>query len=351
MIESLFEQSSHYHAAESTEYRGIRMAARFAAVDLECAAARESAAVIDRSHRGLLVARGDDRKSWLNNLVTNVVSTLGDNEGNYAFATDVKGRTQFDLNVLSLPHELWLDIDLMTVEAAKSHLERYLITEIVELHIASEDFARIGCAGPRADRAAKTLGVSNFSPMAALSSVTIDESGARLVRHDFLGLPGFELIVPASQAADWWQRMVTDCGATPIGVYAAEALRIEAGIPAWGFDIDESVIPPETGQFERGINHNKGCYLGQEIIERMRSFGSLGKRLVRLTLDSGEGLTTPIRIERNGSHVGRLTSLVRHPPGDSWIGLGYLRTSLSDFDNLTVGDPPHPVHLVDPNAG
>lgn len=351
MIESLFEQSSHYQAAESIEYRGVRMAARFSTVELEYAAARESAAVIDRSHRGLIVARGEDRKSWLNNLVTNVLVTLGDNEGNYAFATDVKGRTQFDLNVLSLPQELWLDIDLITVEAAKSHLERYLIAEDVELHIASKEFARIGCAGPQAERAAKALGVSNFSPMASLSSVTIDESGARLVRHDFLGLPGFELIVPAPEAANWWVRLAADCGATPIGVHAADALRIEAGIPVWGFDIDQSVIPPETGQFERGINHNKGCYLGQEIIERMRSFGSIGKRLVRLAVESGEGLTTPTRINHDASHVGRLTSLVRHPSSDSWIGLGYLRTSLSDFDKLTVGDPPQPVHLIDPNAG
>ena len=342
--ESPFAASQRYTPEQTTVYRGVRMAACFAGIKPEYLAAYMRVALFDRSHRGLIVARGGDRKAWLNNLITNAVDALGDNEGTYAFATDVKGRTQFDLNVLAAPTELLLDVDRLIAADAKAHLERYLITEDIELEIVSDRFARIGCAGHEANRVAKSLGVDNFTPMATLSSAAID-GDARLFRHDFAGKPGFELIVPAAKAVSWWDRLVVDCGATPCGLDAAEVLRIEARIPAWGIDIDNTVIPPETGQIERGISYTKGCYLGQEIIERMRSFGSLGRRLTRFVMDDGQDLTPPLPITRDAKQAGRLTSLARHPTGERWMALGYLRTSITDADELIVGEPPRPISV------
>jgi folate-binding protein YgfZ len=346
-VDSAFAGATNYAATETRLFRGVQMAGLFGSAGDEYNAARQGAVVFDRSHRGLIVARGADRKTWLNNLVTNAVATLGDNEGNYAFATDVKGRTQFDLNVLSTPNELWLDIDLPTTVDAKSHLERYLIVEDVELEIASDRFARLACAGPTAKRVADALGVGNFAPMAALASAVVGDGQARLVRHDFVGMPGFELIVPASEATAWWDRLIRDCEAVPVGVDTAELLRVEAGIPAWGADIDQTVIPPETGQIERGISYVKGCYLGQEIIERMRSYGSIRRRLVRLATDDGDGLDIPAPITQSAANVGRVTSLVRHPTAGHWIALGYLRTSVAEADDLTVGDPPRAIHAIE----
>ncbi|MCH7873121.1 MAG: aminomethyl transferase family protein, partial [Planctomycetes bacterium] len=330
----------------TTVHRGVTMAARFAPLEREYLAANKQAALFDRSHRGLIVARGGDRKTWLNNLITNVVATLGDNEGSYAFATDVKGRTQFDLNVLSAPSELLLDVDRLITPDAQAHLERFLITEDVELEIVSDAFARIGCSGPQANRVAKSLGVENFTPMPSLSSVAIAGGDVRLFRHDFAGQPGFELIVPAREAVIWWDRLIADCGVTPCGIDTAEVLRIEAALPAWGADIDGAVIPPETGQIERGISYHKGCYLGQEVIERMRSHGSLGRRLTRFVMDDGQGLTPPLPITRDAKQAGRITSLAQHPSGERWIALGYLRTSITDPDGLTVGDPPRPIRVA-----
>ena len=343
--ESPFEASQRYTPEQTTDHRGVSMAAHFARVEQEYLAANQRAALFDRSHRGLIVARGGDRKSWLNNLITNVVAELGDNEGCYAFATDVKGRAQFDLNVLATPDELLLDVDRLIAADARAHLDRYLITEDVELEIVSDSFARIGCAGPQANHVAKSLGVANFTPMPSLSSATIAGGDVRLIRHDFIGHPGFELIVPAAEAVSWWDRLVGDCGVTPCGLDAAEALRIEAGLPAWGADIDSAVIPPETGQIERGISYHKGCYLGQEVIERMRSHGSLARRLTRFVMDDGQGLTLPLPITRDTKQVGRLTSLARHPTGKHWIALGYLRTSIADAEGLTVGEPPRPIRI------
>jgi folate-binding protein YgfZ len=343
--ESAFIGSPGYQPTEWTEFRGVRMASRFTTVEQEYRAAHEAAALFDRSHRGLIVATGADRQTWLHNLVTNTVRDLSPGDGVYAFATDVKGRTQFDLNILVLADALWLDVDRPTAPAAQAHLERFLITEDVALTDAGERFARLGCAGPAAADVAKSLGVGNLTPMPALAGAWIDDPRVRLVRHDFAGRTGFELFVPIDEAGRWWQRLAAMPGVTPAGTAATEALRIEAGIPAWGFDIDEKVIPPETGQIERGISYNKGCYLGQEIIERMRSFGSVARRLVKLEVADGAGVSPPAPLVQKGKEIGRVTSLIRHPESGPWIGLGYVRASLADATGLMVGDPPRPVRL------
>ena len=340
-IASTFAAAQHYRPVETLVERGVVLPARFDDVSEEYAAAREAAVVFDRSDRGLLVARGTDRKAWLHNLVTNAVSTLDDNAGNYAFATDVKGRVLFDMNVLCLPDALWLDIDRAAIAAAATHLDRHLITEDVQVSNASDEFARLGCTGPNAEKLAGQFGVTNFAPMPSLASVPIDKDGARLVRHDFTGGPSFELLVQRAGAATWWDRLV-ECGARPAGARVLDVLRVEAGIPWLGRDIDETVLPPETGQIERGISYHKGCYLGQEIIERMRARGVLAKRLVRLRLGPGPELALPAEVRQGGSAVGRITSLVTHPVEPLRFGLAYVKTSVREYSDLTVGEPPQP---------
>lgn len=338
----MLEKAVHYQPGELIEFRGVSLAARFSDLAAEYDAARQSAVVLDRRFRGLVSVRGADRKTWLHNLVTNAVKTLDDNAGNYAFAIDVRGRVRFDLNILSLPDELWLDIDAGTVARALAHLDRYVITEKVELRNASADWIRLGCTGPDAARIAADLGVSNLSPMASLSSTQVGPDGARLVRHDFAGLMGFELIVPAPHAAAWWDRLA-ESGAAPAGVLTQEVLRIEAGIPEWPADIDEATIPPETGQVERGISYHKGCYLGQEVIERMRSLGAPARKLVRLTADTGVAARLPAPLLRDGVEVGRVTSLMRHPREGTWRGLGYLKSALATPVELRCPDSPAPI--------
>lgn len=357
-------------ARETVVHRGVAMAAAYASAAEEYARATGGCVLFDRSDRGFLRASGEDRKSWLHNMLSNAVKTLDDGAGNYAFACDVRGRVQFDVNVLCRPDALWLDIDRSTVEGARRHLERFLITERVTLADESERFARLGCAGPRAAELAASLGVGNFAALPALASVALGAAGGRamygagdgapnaageaapnaagdsarsasgaarlnepetwLVRHDFCGLPAFELVVPRGEAAAWWERLGA-AGAAPAGVATRELLRIEAGIPAWGADIDDSVIPAETGQIERGISFNKGCYLGQEVIERMRSLGSPARRLVRLRVAgdaSGLALAAPMTLQSDGGEVGRVTSLAAHPTSVAWIGLGYVKSAI-----------------------
>lgn len=359
---SPFAESDFYNSRNLREQRGVRMAAEYEEGLAEgYRGAHEGCALFDRSDRGLLEVTGSDRKAWLHNLVTNAVTTLDDNSGNYAFAADVKGRILFDLNILCLPDALWLDIDLATIDDAVAHLERFLITEDVQIRNVTEQYARLGVAGPNAGQVAKALGVGNFPALPTLAHVAASESAApigslesprneskaiRFIRHDFAGLPGFEWLVTRKNARVWWDHFVDVLNVTPASAAELDALRIEAGIPWLGRDIDERTTPPETGQIERGIDYHKGCYLGQEVVERMRSHNVLPRSLVRLRAEDGSGLELPTPLRLDGREVGRVTSLMKHPIEVHWIGLGYLKTGLQDLAGLTCGEPGRAIGVV-----
>src|SRR5262249_3201370 len=150
----------------------------------------------------------------------------GEGAGRYAFATDVRGRVVFDANVLALPDALWLDIDLFAISTALAHLNRYVIVEDVAIQDASGDWARLGCSGPKAPQVAQALGVSDLMSLAPLAHVPVD-SGMRLMRHDFAGMPGFELIVPHDSACATWDRLAAFPGIVCAGRQTLEVLQIE----------------------------------------------------------------------------------------------------------------------------
>lgn len=351
---SPFFAANSYRAAARAVCDGVELAEHFGAVAAEYVAAREDLALFDRSPRALLVLTGGDRQAWLHNLVTNDVKGLAAGRGCYAFACDVKGRIQFDLNILALADELWLDVAADRLGQILAYLERYLITEAVR--IAPRAAARIALAGPRSAEIAAALGVGELaaagSPELQHLELRIEPGEerrnflrGRAVRHSYAGVQGLELLLEPGQEAAAWDHFAEHHRAQPAGAAALDALRIEAGIPWLGRDIDEKVVAPETGQIERAISYRKGCYLGQEIIERMRSLGTPARRLVRAHLAEGADLTLPATLRQQQMDAGKITSLVAHPLEAGWIGVGYLRTAVKDTSGLMVGDPPRPVSV------
>lgn len=307
-------------------------------------AAKAGAALFDRGDRGLIELVGADRRTWLHNLVTNEVKDLEPGTGCYAFATDVKARIVFDCNVLCRNDALWLDLDRAVAATAMAHLDQRLIMEDVAMRDRSDDFARVACCGPEAVRVAAGAGVNALGGMSEFAGAEVAD-GAYLFRHDFAGDVGFELIVPRERASAWWDRMV-GFGAKPAGYEVLDLLRTEAGIPWLGRDLDEQVLPPETGQGGRGISYQKGCYLGQEVIERMRSRGVLARQLVRIELGGDEGaLSVPTAIRLDDREVGRVTTLVRTADEDAWVGLGYVRAAVLDRSGFVAGAPARAIRV------
>lgn len=312
----------------------------------EYAAARQAAALFDRRDRAGVRVTGADRAAWLHNVLTNTITTLDDGRGCYAFAVDVKGRVQFDMNVLNLGEALWLDVSRGDCDRLVQHLDRYLFTEDVQIERVRDRYAQLASAGPAADEVAAAIGTAEPGTLTPLDVRPLPDDDGWVFRHDLTGELGFELIVPAERFATWWQRLA-DHGARPAGQRALDALRIEAGIPWPGRELDGTVLPAETGQAPRAVAEAKGCYLGHEIIERMRSRGVVARQLVRLSLADGRGVDPPVELQQNGRACGRLTSLVPHPRGGTWIGLGYLKTGRPDSGEIVIAgiSPPRAVKI------
>lgn len=343
---SPFADAQSYHPRETTISAGVQIASLFDDPAREYKHATTHAALFDRADRGLIVVRRPDRASWLHNLLTNDINRLHPGQGCYSFAIDVRGRVIFDTHVLVLDDAIWLDLSAAARTRAAEHLERYHIMEDVALELPDDPPAQLYLCGPQVADAAEALGLADFGNLGDLDHRPLDD--ARAVRLDLAALPGLSLLVPRAEAAAWWDRVAALPQVTPAGAATLDVLRIEQQVPWFGRDIDSDVLPPETGPAHaRGVSYNKGCYLGQEVLERMRSRGSLGRRLVRLELDDGDNLALPAPLKLADRTVGRVTSLVRHPTRNTWIGLGYLATTVRDPSALTTGDPPRAVRVVD----
>lgn len=308
----------------------------------EYTAATETAALFDRPDRGVLRLTGTDGRKWLHGLITNAVANLPPGAGCYAFATNAQGRILFDLHVAIRPEEALLLLDRNACPAALAHFERYHFTEDVQLTDASAEFTQFTCHGPQAPEIAAALGVADLTDRPFHHAINLP-TGGHLFRRPFGEYPVFDALIPAIEAADFRNRIV-EAGARPAGPQIWEVLRIAAARPKLGAELDEQTLPAETGVFDEAVGLNKGCYIGHEVIERMRSRDVTARHLVRLQLDNAVDITPPAPILSADREVGRLTSLAQHPLTATWLALGYLSTRLPPGAPLTVGTPPRPIH-------
>lgn len=341
-----FRQLLETHTAQFSRVNEAEVVQSFGDESSEYTGASTSVGLYPALDRGTIEIGGGDRAAWLNNLVTNEIKNLKAGEGNYAFAPTVKGRILFDLNMLVLPELLWLDLDSRSRPTALAHFDRYTITEDVSMTDRTEEFVRLVMSGPATGSVAAKIGVPQAASMASLGSTQATVAGTHclLVRHDFAGVLGVELFVPSDRASAAWSELLELCGAEggrPVGRSAVETLRIEAGIPAMGAEITDEVLPAETRQLERAVSYVKGCYLGQEVVERMRSRGGLARQLVGLKLEA-DGLVQPgAKLRHEEKEVGRITSCCVSPKTGGTIALGYLRTSAAQPGTIVdvMADP------------
>lgn len=342
--------------ATMAEMAGTRVPLDYGDVAGEYAAAASGAGLHAARDRGLIELTGDDRVSWLNNLVTNVVRTLTPGEGNYAFALDRAGRILFDLDLLVRPDSLRLNLDRRLTPKALEHFDRYLISENVKIADRTEEYECLALVGPQAKAITDALGARHAAAMPALASTLVPLMGKYrpLVRHDFAGVFGVEFWVESADAPACWRQLMElggEVGLRPVGRTAVRTVQIEAGIPIYGEDIDESVLPAETLQLDRAVSFTKGCYLGQEVIERMRSRGAKPKsRLVGLRLAGAPGeIPAGTAIEVAGETVGRLASTSHSPRLKATVGLGYIKSSHAAAGNRVqvAVQPPLGAEIVD----
>ena len=307
-------------AGRLVEYGGAQTPAVFSSPQEEWAALREGCGVFDLGWRAKLVVTGRDRTRWLNGMVTNNIRDLAPGHGVYSFLLNAQGHILGDMYVFNRGESFLIDTDRAQVERLTQLLKKYIIMDQVVLSEAGASLiTALGAKGPRSKDVLLRAGFDprELEPLEVEDRMWND-AAISLVRS----LQGGYMIwmLPEHASAMW--EALTGAGATPVGAGALEMWRIAAGVPRYGVDIRERDLPQETGQ-EQALNFSKGCYIGQEIVERIRSRGAVHRRFTGFSF---EGSASPpgTKVEREGREVGEITSVTVLPLGTA-IGLGYLR--------------------------
>jgi folate-binding protein YgfZ len=269
-----------------------------------------SAGVSDLGWRGKILVTGGDRLRWLNGMVSNAVQSLPEGQGNYSFLLSVQGRIQGDCYVYRRAGDLLLDTSLDQLPALLRHLDHFVIMDDVELADVSGAWTALSLAGPRAAQILNTLGVTLANEPVEnrrVSSVIIGEVPCVLVEAGQVLVPRYELWFAPAQVLAVWETLQA-AGARPCGLNATEALRVLEAIPLYGVDLNDRDLPQETAQ-TRALNFSKGCYLGQEIVERIRSRGKVNRQFRQFALHGAPPASLPSELQSQGQPVGRLTSV------------------------------------------
>ena len=287
-------------------------------------ALREHAAWLDLSGRGKIRVTGEDRARLLHAMSTNQVETLQPGEGCYAFFLSAQGRILADASLLCFEDHFLLDTEPETRTKLYEHLDRYIIADDATLEDQTDRVATIAIEGPRAAAALAELGAP--VPTAPYSFALW--SRGTVARIDTTGQGGFFLIVPVEQKQALLSRL-TAAGFPPATPEDARIVRIESGRPRYGEEITDRYLVQETGQLQ-AVNFNKGCYLGQEIVERVRSRAQIHRVLRRLEIETSEPPAMGTKLKSGDADAAEIASAAFSPALGKTVALAYVRTQFAD---------------------
>ena len=277
------------------------------------------------SRRSKITLSGKDRVRWLNGMITNKVRDLAPGQGLYAFVLNAQGHILGDLYAFNRGESLLVDTDRSQTERLLEIFRRYIIMDAVTVANLSHQSTSIGIAGPKAGEVLRAAGFA-FEKLRSLQFVdlTWQTIPLSIVRTDNPVLEWYEIWFPPERAALLWEALANSA-ATPVGTAALELLRIACGIPRYGQDIRERDLPQETEQL-RALNFEKGCYIGQEIVERIRSRGKVHRKFAGFEV-TGPLPAPGVKIQSQGKEVGEVTSaaVLPFPGGSQPVALGYIR--------------------------
>jgi tRNA-modifying protein YgfZ len=279
-------------------------------------ALRHGAAWIDLSARGRIVARGRDRARLLHNITSNEVKKLTPGTGCYAFLLTPQGRIQADVNLFCMENHFLLDTEPELRERVLQQIRRYIIADQVELEDVSRTVGCIGVEGPAATAVMASLG----APVPGEDYAHVQWDGYTVAAVTATGQPGIRIF--AAGIGGLVARLEA-AGAKTATAEDVRTVRIENGRPRYGEDIGETRLPQETQQMH-AVNFNKGCYIGQEIVERIRALGHVNRKLMRVELDGSEIPAPGAKIAVEGNEA-EVTSAVLSPESGRVVALAYVR--------------------------
>lgn len=288
-------------------------------------AAHNSAVLIDRSSKGTIALTGADRASFLHALLTNDIASLGKGRGVYAAYLTPQGRMIADMRVIETGTRILLGVERDVAAPLAKRLDMLIFSEDVQARDATDELATIGVYGPSAASVIRrATGLSAADLVDQYDNLTSD--GMSIVREDGLGVPGYDVYAPKERADDL-RATLAGSGAVAASEETVETLRIEAGLPRFGLDMNTDTIPLEAGLERRAISFTKGCYVGQEVIVRVthRGHGRVARRLVTIVLPGGAVPASGDKIHMGDRVVGEITSATASPKLGAALALGYVQ--------------------------
>jgi folate-binding protein YgfZ len=310
--------------------------------------ARESVALIDKNYRAYLSFTGPDRVRYLNAILTNNIKGLAAGQGNVSLLLNPQGHILAEIETYALAVKLFCVSYAMIRERLIEWLDKYIIMDDVALTDETERYGTLALEGPKAAAAVKSLTEIDLAPLSELASVDAeilrsaqDDKGktetsgvlpCRIVKSSPGGIAGAEFVVERGRLEELWQILAEaarEHGGGPMGYSALSGLRLEQGVPWFGYDFGEKQIPHEAGLQSSHISYTKGCYTGQEIVERVRSRGQVNRQRVQLDF-SGDGVPEADAIlTMDGKEVGYVTRAARVLGPQRILGMGYVRREAS----------------------
>jgi folate-binding protein YgfZ len=290
----------------------------------EYRAARDGAALFDRSVLGKVSVTGRDRLAFLQGMLTNDVKGLAPGRGAPAAFLDAHGKVMALLVVYAAVDRVLIELPASLTEKTLATLDRYLISEKAYFESVDEAFAILSLQGPAArGRLEGLAGAALDLPPYGHTEVSIAGAAARVINRAEGPAPGFHCWVAAEHVGAV-RSAIEKAGAVPAGPETLEVLRLEAGQPWYPNDVDDSVILPET-RLESLVSYTKGCYIGQETVARVKYRGHVNRALSGLVLEGDRVPAPGARVTAEGSDVGRVTSAVRSIELGRPIALAYVR--------------------------
>lgn len=347
--------------AHFSELNGTEIVSDYGDWFAEYKSLRENVGILDFSFRSRICLIGNDRIRFLHGQITNDVKKLRVGEGCYAAITTNKGKMESDLNVFCLPDELLLDFEPGLTEKIAARLEKFIVADDVQIVDAAPHYGLLSVQGSKAESVIRSLDLFPEIPSKQFGSIKItDATLGEIYLADNSRLSswwgerprepqvnqsgssvasphqnGFDLFVPnhsLGAVADKLIAAAKQIGGRAVGWAVFEMVRIENGIPRFGADMDETNLPPECGIENRAVSYHKGCYIGQEVLNRIHSIGHVNRELRGLQL-ADDLKILPRKHDKlffNGKEIGYVTSFVKSPQFGN-IALGYVRRELNQI--------------------
>ncbi len=328
MNELILKKEHEASGAQFTQYGEWSLPEYYTDPLSEYRAVRERAGVIDLSHGGRYLLFGEDRTTFLQNLISNDIHLAKEGRGIYSTLLTAKGKVIADFYVYPLPGVYLLEMESVAAEQFYAHLMRFKFRSKISIEIPQ--WGKLLIAGPSAKAVVASLIGCPLPAMQERSMFPQNANPHLIIKRSETGEDDYHLYGHRQGLCDLWATLLTvgkQVGLVPVGQAALEMLRIEAGVPRYGTDIDEEIIPVEAGLEETAISYTKGCYPGQEVVARIKTYGHVNKHLMGLTFVGDDLPHRGDKVLYEGQDAGWVTSRTHSPFLKKPIAMAYLRRS------------------------